>query len=470
MVVFACLPNFICNAVDPKASDHVQIQTFTDTIAHHLQAIRAYAESNPSTLVAVVQPLQRQSPACFFSQFLMILDVFNDLFSQYKVSNMHQFVGPDAKKLQFTGNLIHLTPKCGDQYVYSLFEQCGELFDNVSKYSSTVAAITDSAQSPSSSLMSTLFCKAVLDDNTDSESFKTVHGSPVDSDDPEVTIVQADNVHPSSAAGPVTLEMLYQEIKKSNNLVSKVHSHDEKIKVVQGQVSEGFKSTDLAIARLYEDQDFSTNVSKENRVTIGSLVVSEASLPTDRAAWIKFLTDRINSIIKLIFPAGSTPLPVLIGVAVRSTRLNFKKEFPNFDALFQSTADALSFRRTVSSASRHDGSPLKGLFVSNSVSLAIRVRIEVLLSLSRHLNQAGFISHVQSFVSRPVIHVKTSASPVSKVYTYIDCVKEFSGYFEKLDLTSAYRRAGTYFDGTLSRFFVFFNDSKAASLRTVTCQ
>jgi len=47
---------------------------------------------------------------------------------------------------------------------------------------------------------------------------------------------------------------------------------------------------------------------------------------------------------------------------------------------------------------------------------------------------------------------------VSKVYTFIDSVSQFRSYFDSIDLTSAYRRAGKYFEGTLSRYFVVLHD------------
>jgi len=455
MVVFACLPNFICNSVDPKAFD--QVQGMTDTVNRHLSVIRTYASSNPSILVAVAKPLCRQSPVWFFSQYGLLQDVFRDLFGQLKTPNMYMFTAPDPKKLQFNSDLIHLTPKCGELYLSIMFEQSSDLFTNVARYSSTVIASTaPTTGAPATTSKATPPGQAteVIDDS-DSESFLSFN----DTHDNDVTVIQ------ETRSETVTLDMLYSEIKKTNDVMSKVNTNEREISSVRKLVTAGFKSTDLAIARIYEDQDFASNVAKENRVTIGSLVLSETTLPADRSAWIVYLTAKVNSMIKDLFKSNTDLIPVLVGVAVRPTRLNFKKEFPNFDAIFQSSAHALVFRRELGLATRKDSGAFKSIFVSNSVTLATRVRIEVMLSLSKHLNQNGFTCHVQSFVSRPVIHVKPPSSQVAKVYTYVDCVREFSGYFDTLDLTSAYRRAGTFFDGTLSRFFVVLTDGKSQSLR-----
>jgi len=387
-----------------------------------------------------------------------MLDVFSDLFHQVKTDNMYKFKVTSSDKLQFSGDLIHLTPKCGEHYVHNLFEQTNDLLQNVKRYSSTIKATsskpTVSTSDTVNSVYNSLFTAAILSDS-DGESFTSVKESG--------TTVDVTMTNKAEDKTPITLELLYSEIRKTNDLAVKVNAHDKDLVVVKQAISSGFKSTDLAIARIYEDQDFSSNVSKENRVTIGSLKIDESKLPVDRSAWINFLTSKVNSIISELFKNDSNSAPVLMGVAIRSTRLNFKKEFPNFDAIFQNSAQSLAFRRALSQSSRHDTGPFKSIFVSNSVSLATRVRIEVMLALSRYLNSNGFTSHVQTFISRPVIHVKTATSPVARVYTYVDCVKEYSNLFENVDLSSAYRRAGTFFEGTLSRFFVVLSDARAQS-------
>jgi len=200
------------------------------------------------------------------------MDVFGDLFTKLKTPNLYLFTSLDSKRLQFNGDLIHLTPKCGDQYVSNLFDQSSELLKNVDKFSSTVIASPNPSTSKSDSLMSQLnFRKAVLSDSDLDSSI-----------DMDVTVVPNVDSKPSG----VTLDLLYAEIKKTNEVMLKVNSHDVELQAVRKSVSVGFKSTDLAIARIYDDQDFAANVLKENRVTIGSLVLSDSSLPNDRPGWI----------------------------------------------------------------------------------------------------------------------------------------------------------------------------------------
>jgi len=425
MVVFACIANFLCDSVDGDTTNFAQ--DFADTISRHFTVVKEFAQKNPSRPVAIARPLCRSSPIWFLSQYQLIIDTFDSLFAQFKVSNMYSFTVPEASKLEFALDLVHLTPSCGENYVYSLIDQSWEVFD---KLASTPISVT------------------TIDSDSDVDSF---HSSMEVGDSPRPVTSGPVLSQPSV----VTMDLLLAEIRK-NNVVATVKAHEVRINQVQARMSSGFRSTDFAITRLFEDQDFQANLSKENRVTIGSMVVNEV-VPTDRDGWISLITSKVQLVIKETFKSDSVFVPKLIGVAIRSTKLNFKKEFPNFDAIFENSTHALCFRRTLGIASRQGKSAHK-LFVSNCVTLATRVRIEIMLALSRHLNTLGFTCHVQSFVSRPVIHIKPRESTVSKVFTFSDCVRKYSGYFDSVDLSGAYKRAGDYFEGTLSRYFVVLPD------------
>jgi len=239
-----------------------------------------------------------------------MLDVFRDLFSQTKTGNLYKFKAYDSSKLKFTGDLIHLTPNCGEMFVYNLFEQANELYDNVSKYSSTVKA-SDKVDEKSiiSRAIDSLIPAAILSDS-DNESYLSVQET-VATDDLDVTVV------PASSKSPVTLDMLYAEIRKTNEVMLKVNSHDNELVNLRQTVTSGFKSTDIAIAKIYEDQDFVSNLSKENRVTIGSMKLDDSNLPVDRSSWIVFMSAKVNAIIKDLFQPDSQLVPVLVGVAIR---------------------------------------------------------------------------------------------------------------------------------------------------------
>jgi len=130
MVVFACLANFLSDSVATSAPSVDQVRfNLTETITRHLNLVKTYALDNPSKLVAVVQPLIRQTPIWYFSHYALVLQLFNDLFGQSRTPNMYKFTALEPKLLQFDGDLVHLVPSSGLNYVYNLFEQAFNVFD-----------------------------------------------------------------------------------------------------------------------------------------------------------------------------------------------------------------------------------------------------------------------------------------------------------------------------------------------------
>jgi len=193
-------------------------------------------------------------------------------------------------------------------------------------------------------------------------------------------------------------------------------------------------------------------------VTIGSLIVKDA-LPKDRPSQIIYVRDRVAAIISKHFVVGAVPvIPVLVGVSLKSTKLNFKGELPNFDAIFETNTQAYHFRRLVSTEAKKGGD-LSGLYVSNCVTLATRVRCEILVAISKKVSSSSLTCFCQTYLSRPVMTVKPRDSPgPSRVFTFSDAVLEYGAQLSDTDLVAAYRRAGDRFKGTLEKYFVVLKD------------
>jgi len=108
--------------VDPISHD--QVQRLSEAVSRYLTVVKGFdASDNQAKLVIIVEPLCRQSPAWFFSQYQIMINIFGDLCNQNHFANIYKFTAPDPKTLQFSGDLIHLIPKSGKKYVYDLFVQ-----------------------------------------------------------------------------------------------------------------------------------------------------------------------------------------------------------------------------------------------------------------------------------------------------------------------------------------------------------
>ena len=98
------------------------------------------------------------------------------------------------------------------------------------------------------------------------------------------------------------------------------------------------------------------------------------------------------------------------------------------------------------------------MFITNSVNLATRVRIDVMKAISRKLATSDVLAYVVGFISRPVMHVKKRSTNSQRSYTFVDAVNFYGHLIEPLDLTVAYKRAGKAFDGQLQQNFVVLNE------------
>jgi hypothetical protein len=118
------------------------------------------------------------------------------------------------------------------------------------------------------------------------------------------------------------------------------------------------------------------------------------------------------------------------------------------------------------------GRDLETLFVANCVSLATRVRVDVMKAIARRLTNKNDLAYVAGFTSRPMMHIRKAGPPSPtnrplKSFSYIDSVTKFGHLVSVEDLETAYGRAGKSFNGQLQQNFVILNERDQAQLQSV---
>jgi hypothetical protein len=113
------------------------------------------------------------------------------------------------------------------------------------------------------------------------------------------------------------------------------------------------------------------------------------------------------------------------------------------------------------------------LFISNSVSLATRVRVDVMKAIARKVSNKDDLAYVAGFTSRPMMHIRKAGAPSPttrplKSFSYIDTVTRYGHLVDVEDLETAYGRAGRSFNGQLQQNFVVLNERDQASLQSVS--
>lgn len=107
------------------------------------------------------------------------------------------------------------------------------------------------------------------------------------------------------------------------------------------------------------------------------------------------------------------------------------------------------------------------------MSLATRVRVDVLKAIARRLTNREDLAYVAGFTSKPMMHIRKAGAPTPttkplKSFSYIDSVTRFGHLVGMEDLETAYGRAGRSFNGQLQQNFVVLNERDQIQLQSIT--
>ncbi len=101
------------------------------------------------------------------------------------------------------------------------------------------------------------------------------------------------------------------------------------------------------------------------------------------------------------------------------------------------------------------------VYIANSVTLATRVRVDIMRLIAKKFSTEREELFVMAFSSRPILHVRTKGGDQrSVVFTFSDAVAKYGENLMEDDLGEAYRRAGVVFKGQLQQNFVVLHDKR----------
>ena len=226
---------------------------------------------------------------------------------------------------------------------------------------------------------------------------------------------------------------------------------------------------DLMFARSREETDAITNRAKEDRLVINGLKAS-APLPTDPRQKIEALKDIANKIFLDLIPGFQGKIIYLTKI-----RNLGGQPIPMVEIRMENPDQALTLRKAYAEKKKNKslGKDLDSLFISNCVSLATRVRVDVLKAIARRLTNREDLAYVAGFTSKPMMHIRKAGAPTPttkplKSFSYIDSVTRFGHLVGMEDLETAYGRAGRSFNGQLQQNFVVLNERDQIQLQSIT--
>jgi hypothetical protein len=280
-----------------------------------------------------------------------------------------------------------------------------------------------------------------------------------------------DGVHLTSESGHIFVESVLKSSEEIFNAVnvgneSESETKEEAVPDMGGLVSvlkKRFESDNMMFARLREEVDSNANRSREDRVVITG-ITSKDPLPTENRPRIERLKELAAEVFQAIKPGFKGK--ILYASQGRNT-----ETLPMVEVKLDSVEYAVEIRKAFADKRKKEklSGCLERIFLSNSINVGTRVRIEILKAISKKISNANELAYVASFISRPVMHIKQRnerGERPAKSYTFIDAVKQFGSRLKHDDLLDSYAKAGRSFTGQLEQNFVVLKETESEAAQS----
>jgi hypothetical protein len=284
-----------------------------------------------------------------------------------------------------------------------------------------------------------------------------------------------DQIHLTDASGKVFVQGILEAAEKSFHAEfielgdggssdppasSGEPSLADRVRKLEHDTEERKFNDNLLFARTREELDTASNKAKEDRIVITGLS-STTPPPVDKELKKVWLRNLVLEVIKRVKPDFDGTLGF-----INQGKSN-GRDMPMVEVRLNSVEAAVGVRKAFAEKRKEgDGKSLGRLYMSNSVTLSTRVRVDVLKAISKKITCPKESAYVAAYSSRPILHVRTngkSGEVFNRAYTFIDAIVKYGKCLLRTDLDEAYRRAGVAFRGQLEQHFVVLHESGPAS-------
>jgi hypothetical protein len=164
--------------------------------------------------------------------------------------------------------------------------------------------------------------------------------------------------------------------------------------------------------------------------------------------------------------------PVVLDVQVN---MRVGRGPPYFEVKFDSAASSLKFRISSSKLAKDGTGSFSGLFISNTVNMTTRIRIDIMKLIAKKLSTPTEVGYVQGFSSRPMLHYRVkesilepgapSAAPApaaagtGRRYSFVESVERWGHLLSPFSVEPIRRKASQAFHGCLEQYFVVLADA-----------
>ena len=202
-------------------------------------------------------------------------------------------------------------------------------------------------------------------------------------------------------------------------------------------------------ARIREELDFTANQKKEDRIVISGMssTLARPAGQVEFRAWIRGI---VGETLNEIVPNSGA------GIQFVAPSRSFGNEIPMCEVKMKDRELALKIRKEFGRL-RKEGK-LTGRLISNSVTLATRVRLEILRAIAKKCSSGVEDMFCMGFTSRPILQVKRKDGGGQQALTFVDAIARYGGRVKESELSLAYERAGLTFKGQMAQNFVVLTD------------
>ena len=410
-VIVSVIENFIEKAVmsNRGSTEEGKYKEMVETINSFMEKIDGSAEKNPLSKFALAYPIGRPSNKWMDEKEEDIKKEFEKSYNKKGRSNIFKIDAIAKESQQFEKDGTHLTPKAGMTFVTNLLDMAEAAFE---------AEIIEDLE------------------NDDDSIFNKV----------------------KNAAKTTTEVMEMANLKELKKDMS-----EQKVwrKNFEANIDHRFKNDNVMFARIRDEIDSEVNRKKEDRTLVMGFE-EPADLPrggTERADKLKSLVMEFCKKVKPDFD-GQILFAGTCGKAVNGKmRIEFRLESVE-------KARDLRKRFAIDRSSKKLDPDLMGYQVMTMITLATRIRMDIMKAIAKRLESATESAYVPNFLARPIMHIKkkaaTSATPVRSL-TFVEAVCQYGGKLQMGDLDIAFDKAKGHFRGMMRQHFILFSDPEVTT-------
>lgn len=226
----------------------------------------------------------------------------------------------------------------------------------------------------------------------------------------------------------------------------------KKLSNLEETVARRALNDDVVLARHSEELDQIKNDKWADRVVVVNFASKDyPKMLSDRKA---FLSDKFRPLIESILGEIVFDIYPKVGNFESST-------IPPFEIRFPTEANCRKFKQEAYKKVQENNGAYGDIGFHPKLTLASRVRVEVLRSIARKVIQPNLSAYCPIYNTRPILHLGPLVDgkvQKSETLTYVDAVLRFRHLLTINDLTFAYKRVGYGFHNCLRQIFIVLND------------